>query len=112
MNTSLQALADPSRRRIVELLLARELPVGELVEALPIAQSGVSRHLRILREAGMVRCRAEGQRRLYALQPEPFAELSDWLAEVRRHWDHSLDRFEMALAQRQSPTPPETKDET
>ena len=98
----LEALADPRRREIVELLRDREQAVGDLVEQLPIAQSGVSRHLRILREAGIVASRTEGQRRIYALRPEPFEKLSEWLAQVRRHWDDRLDHFEAELERRQA----------
>ncbi len=95
-----QALADPRRREIVELLMVHEQPVSEIVERLPIAQSGVSRHLRILKEAGLVESRAEGQRRIYALRPEPFQELSRWLAQYRRLWEVRLDRFELELERR------------
>lgn len=94
------ALADPSRLRIVELLRTGERPVGELVDALAIHQSGVSRHLRILSQAGVVRVRPDGARRLYALRPEPFRALDGWLAGYRALWEARLDRFEAALARR------------
>jgi DNA-binding transcriptional ArsR family regulator len=75
-----QVLADPSRRRILTLLCERDRAAGELGHALSISQPGVSKHLRILREAGMVTVRSDAQRRVYRLRPEPLAELADWLA--------------------------------
>lgn len=95
--TLLPLLADPTRLAIVEALKAGEVPVGAIVARVGIAQSGVSRHLRILHEAGVVRARADGQRRLYALCPEPFAELDDWIASYRALWSARLDRFAGAL---------------
>jgi DNA-binding transcriptional ArsR family regulator len=92
-----QTLADPTRRRIVEVLLHGEQPVGDVVDKAGIHQSGVSRHLRILQEAGFVTMRPDGQRRLYALKAEPFQELGDWLAPYRKLWEARLDRFEAAL---------------
>lgn len=97
-----ETLADPTRRRIVEALLAGEQAVGEIVDRVDIHQSGVSRHLRILGEAGFVQVRPEGQRRLYSLRAEPFRELEAWVARYRRLWEHRLDRFEAALQQRQA----------
>ena len=98
-----QALADPSRRRIVESLQRGERQVGEIVRASGIRQSGVSRHLRILNEAGFVTVRPDGQRRLYSLRPERFRELEAWLAGYRSLWEKRLDRFAAALEER----PPE-----
>jgi DNA-binding transcriptional ArsR family regulator len=100
MELMLQALADPRRRQIVESLLDEEQLVGDLAKRLPIAQSGVSRHLRILKDAGIVVSRAEGQRRIYSLKPEPFRKLSEWLAQYRRLWEGRLDRFEEELDRR------------
>lgn len=98
-----EALADPTRRRIVAALRHGERPVGDIVEEAGVHQSGVSRHLRILAEAGFVDVRPDGQRRLYALRPEPFAELEKWLDDYRRLWEARLDRFGAALeAQRQA----------
>ena len=74
--------------------------MSELVAQLPIAQSGVSRHLRILRETGLVTVRADGQKRFYSLRPEPFEELSGWLDDVRALWEHRLDNFETELERR------------
>lgn len=92
-----ETLADPSRRRIVEVLRAGELPVGDVVDRLAIHQSGVSRHLRILADAGFVRMRPDGARRLYALRPEPFRELDAWVGRFRTAWEGRLDRFGAAL---------------
>lgn len=97
-------LADPTRRRIVEALRTGEQPVGDIVRQAGIHQSGVSRHLRILHDSGFVSVRASGQQRLYALRPEPFRELEDWLADYRRLWEARLDRFGAALEKRQART--------
>lgn len=96
-----QALADPTRRRIVEVLRDGELQVGDVVEKAGIHQSGVSRHLRILSESGFVSMRPDGQRRLYALKPEPFRELDAWLTQYRGLWEARLSRFEVALQKKQ-----------
>lgn len=96
-----QTLADPTRRRIVEVLRAGEQQVGDVVEKAGIHQSGVSRHLRILSESGFVSMRPDGQRRLYALKPEPFRELDAWLTQYRTLWDARLDRFGAALEKKQ-----------
>ena len=97
---SFQILADPTRRRIVEVLRDGERPVNDVVERLDIHQSGVSRHLRILLDAGFVRVRPEGQRRLYSLRPEPFRELEVWLGSYRRLWEGRLDRLEKAVEEK------------
>lgn len=81
-----------------------ERPVGDIVERVDIAQSGVSRHLRILKDAGFVSVRADGQRRLYALRPEPFRELQAWLTRYRAWWEPRLDAFGAALAKKQAAT--------
>jgi DNA-binding transcriptional ArsR family regulator len=95
-----QALADPTRRRIVETLRRGERQVNDIVEEAGIHQSGVSRHLRILHESGFVEVRPDGQRRLYSLRPEPFRELDTWLAQYRNLWEKRLDRFGAVLEQR------------
>lgn len=95
-----EALADPTRRRIVETLRRGERQVGDIVEQAGIHQSGVSRHLRILHESGFVSVRPDGQRRLYSLRPEPFRELEDWLAQYRGLWEARLDRLGGALERR------------
>src|SRR6188474_867639 len=92
-----QTLADPTRRLIVEVLRSGEQQVGDVVAKAGIHQSGVSRHLRILSESGFVSMRPDGQRRLYALRPEPFQELDGWLDGYRELWEARLDRFGEAL---------------
>jgi DNA-binding transcriptional ArsR family regulator len=92
-----ETLADPTRRRILATLRHGEQPVGEIVRHAGVHQSGVSRHLRILHDSGFVSVRPEGQRRLYALRPEPFRELEAWLADYRAMWETRLDRFGAAL---------------
>jgi DNA-binding transcriptional ArsR family regulator len=106
-----QTLADPTRRRILEALVHGERQVGDIVTEAGIHQSGVSRHLRILHEAGFVTVRPDGQRRLYSLKPEPFHELDVWLAKYRAVWEARLDRFGAALEkQRQArPATPRSK---
>lgn len=98
--STFETLADPTRRRIVEALRAGERPVGDIVRQSGIHQSGVSRHLRILESAGFVSMRPDGQRRLYALRPEPFRELDAWLAPYRTLWEARLDRLGAALEKR------------
>lgn len=93
-------LADPTRFRIVEALVGGEQAVGDLVRAVNIDQSGVSRHLRILGEAGFVVMRPEGARRLYSLRPEPFQAIDDWVASYRKLWEGRLDRFDAAPARK------------
>ncbi len=91
MSSPWQALADPHRRAVLELLLERPRPVGELVERLGLSQPGTSKHLRVLREAGLVQVRREAQRRVYALDTGPLSELDVWLAPYRRLWNEHLD---------------------
>ncbi|HEX2851251.1 MAG TPA: metalloregulator ArsR/SmtB family transcription factor [Acidimicrobiales bacterium] len=86
-----EVLAEPNRRRILDLLRERERAVGDLVEALDAAQPAVSKHLRVLRGAGLVEARVDGPRRVYRLSPEPLRELDDWLAPYRALWDARLD---------------------
>lgn len=90
-------LADPTRRRILDLLLERPWPVGELAERLRITQPGTSKHLRVLREAGLVAARQDAQRRWYELRPGPLAEIDAWLQPYRRLWEASLDALERHL---------------
>ncbi|MCC6999690.1 MAG: helix-turn-helix transcriptional regulator [Deltaproteobacteria bacterium] len=99
-----QTLADPTRRRIVEALRHGEQQVGDVVASAGVHQSGVSRHLRILTEAGFVTMRPDGQRRLYALRPGPFKELEAWVDQYRTLWEARLDRFGAALESRQRRT--------
>jgi DNA-binding transcriptional ArsR family regulator len=95
--TSFQVLADPVRRRILDLLLERPRPVGELVEQLGLTQPGTSKHLRVLREAGLVQVRQDAQRRWYELRPDPLTEIDAWLQPYRRLWAASLDALERHL---------------
>ena len=96
-----QTLADPSRPQIVEALLGGECAVNDLVARMEIHQSGVSRHLRILEQAGFVQMRPDGARRLYSLRPEPFRELDTWVTRYRALWTARLDAFGDALARKQ-----------
>lgn len=96
-----QTLADPTRRRIVEALRTSEQAVNDIVERVSVHQSGVSRHLRILHEAGFVQVRPDGPKRLYSLRPEPFRELDAWVAGYRSLWEGRLDRFAGALERKQ-----------
>jgi DNA-binding transcriptional ArsR family regulator len=95
--TSFQALADPTRRRILDLLLERPRPVGEVTERLGLSQPSTSKHLRTLRDAGLVRVRTHAQQRWYELRPEPLAEMDAWLRPYRRLWPASLDALERHL---------------
>ncbi len=95
--TTFEVLAEPNRRRILDLLRRRELPVGELVERLSLSQPLVSKHLRVLREAGLVEVRVDAQRRRYGLRPQPLAEIDRWLAPYRRFWTKKLDALERHL---------------
>jgi DNA-binding transcriptional ArsR family regulator len=90
-------LADPTRRRILELLAEEERPVGELVSELSISPPGVSKHLRVMREAGLVTVRSDAQRRMYGVNPGPLRELDVWLAPYRRLWNSHLDALERHL---------------
>jgi DNA-binding transcriptional ArsR family regulator len=94
-----EVLAEPNRRLILDLLLDHERPVSELVDALSVSQPAVSKHLRVLREAGLVRVRVDEQRRLYRLSPGPLRELDRWLAPYRAAWESSLDKLERHLDQ-------------
>ena len=92
------ALADPIRREIVALLAGGEVSAGDLAARFPVSRPAVSRHLRVLREAGLVRARVDGQRRVYALDPAPLAELDAWLAPYRRLWAQRLDALDTEIA--------------
>jgi DNA-binding transcriptional ArsR family regulator len=99
--TTFQTLADPTRLRIVESLRGGEHAVNDIVKSVDISQSGVSRHLRILEEAGFVKVRADGVRRLYSLRAKPFRELDVWVTRYRSLWEGRLNRFEAELERRQ-----------
>jgi DNA-binding transcriptional ArsR family regulator len=97
---ALQVLSEPRRLQILDLLRDGERPVGELVDRLGVSQPAVSKHLRVLKDAGLVEARPEAQRRLYRIRPEPLEELDDWLASYRRLWTTHLDRLEDHLDRR------------
>lgn len=97
MTTVFEALADPTRRRVLELLSERELSAGEIAAAFTVSRPAVSRHLRVLRQAGLVQARRDAQRRVYGLDPEPLAELDSWLATYRPFWNERLDLLEQHL---------------
>ena len=94
-----ETLAEPTRRRIVELLADRELCVSELCDQFEISQPAVSRHLRVLRDAHLVDCRVDAQRRLYSLRPGPFEEIDRWLERYRGFWKERLDDLEDLLVE-------------
>ena len=96
-----EAVAEPNRRRILDVLRQGERPAGDLVEALAISQPGVSRHLKLLREAGLVSVRADGQRRLYRLEPRGLADLDAWLMPYREAWAGRLTRLDEHLEREQ-----------
>jgi DNA-binding transcriptional ArsR family regulator len=95
--TAFEVLAEPRRRRILDLLRGRARPVTELVELLAVSQPAVSKHLRVLREAGLVEARVDAQRRVYRLRLHPLREVDDWLAPYRALWSQSLDMLERHL---------------
>lgn len=97
MASTFEVLAEPRRRQILDLLLAGERPVGELVDELRMSQPSVSKHLKVLRSAGLVDVRQDAQRRLYRLRAEPLSELHDWLAPYRQFWERRLDDLERRL---------------
>lgn len=97
MHAALQALSEPHRMAILSMLADGERPAGDFVDALPIAQPTVSKHLSVLREAGLVTVRRDAQRRLYSLNPAPLKELDLWLARYRRFWTGGLDALEAHL---------------
>ena len=98
MEAALRALADESRLTLVEALARGPVTAGELAALLPIARPGVSRHLRVLREAGLVEVRQDAQRRIYSLRPQPLAEIDEWLGRYRALWDHRLDALHTEIA--------------
>ena len=97
MMETLKALAEPNRLQIVELLLKGPRPVGELVDELGLRQPQVSKHLRVLSEAGLVGVRVDAQRRIYALQPAPLKELGTWVEKYRRVWEENFQRMDGLL---------------
>jgi DNA-binding transcriptional ArsR family regulator len=98
MSTLFEVIGDPSRRRMLDLLRDDEHTVTELVDALDMSQPAVSKHLRVLRNAGLVEARVDAQRRIYSLSPEPLAELDAWLTPYRRFWRGRLASLQRHLA--------------
>jgi DNA-binding transcriptional ArsR family regulator len=94
---ALSALSDPTRQRIVEMLAAREMPAGAIASRFDMSGPAVSQHLKVLKDAKLVRVRADAQRRIYALDPAGFEEMDEWLAHIRRFWRGKLDLLEAAL---------------
>jgi DNA-binding transcriptional ArsR family regulator len=105
MQTAFEALVEPNRRRILDLLREEERTVGELVAHLSLSQPAVSKHLRVLRDAGLVTARVDAQRRRYRVRPAPLAEVDAWLAPYRRFWDDKLEALERYLASEESEAP-------
>ncbi len=99
-----EVLAEPHRRLILDLLRDAERPVGDLVGILQVSQPAVSKHLRVLRDAGLVEARVDAQRRVYRVRPEPLRQLDDWLAPYRAMWSASLDALESRLDAMDEPT--------
>src|SRR5918996_1257446 len=105
VESSFAVIAEPNRRAILDLLLRSERSVGEIERALRLPQPSVSKHLRVLREAGFVESRVEAQRRLYRLRPEPLMELDAWLAPFRRFWSAHVDALEQHLDEMEKVSP-------
>lgn len=101
---TLEALAEPTRRRIIELLADGERSAGEIASHFSTSRPGISRHLRVLREHGLVRARGEAQRRLYSLDPAPLQELDEWLHRYRRFWANRLDALDTEIHRRRKTT--------
>ena len=97
MATTFDVVAEPTRRRILDLLRERPRRVGELVDLLEISQPGVSKHLRVLRDARLVRVRSDAQQRWYEVDPEPLTEIDSWLEPYRASWSGRLDALERHL---------------
>jgi DNA-binding transcriptional ArsR family regulator len=109
MESVFEVVAEPNRRAILNLLASSEHSVGEIERRLHMPQPAVSKHLRVLREAGFVESTVDAQRRLYRLNPEPFQELDDWLAQFRRFWSSHVDALERHLDRIDPPTPTKRK---
>ena len=109
MATTFEVLADPRRREILEALRAGEQSVGELVDRVAISQPGMSKHLKMLRDAGFVEVRVDAQRRNYRLRSEPLQEIDEWISPYRQMWTERLDALErhLELMKDEPSTPPE-----
>jgi DNA-binding transcriptional ArsR family regulator len=105
MESAFEIIAEPNRRAILSLLVSSQQSVGEIEQQLRMSQPAVSKHLRVLREAGFVESTVDAQRRLYRLKPKPFQELDDWLGQFRRLWSTHVDALERYL-DRMDPSPP------
>jgi DNA-binding transcriptional ArsR family regulator len=101
--TAFEVLSEPNRRWILDLLLAQERPVGDLVQAMGVSQPAVSKHLRVLRQAGLVEFRAEAQRRVYRVRPEPLRDLDRWLSPYRVLWASRLEALDEHLSTTATP---------
>ena len=112
MESSFAIVAEPNRRAILTLLLASERSVGEIEGKLQLSQPSVSKHLRVLRDAGFVESRIEAQRRVYRLRPEPLKELDEWLAPFRRFWSKHVDALERHLEKMDKMLPVKRKKST
>jgi DNA-binding transcriptional ArsR family regulator len=97
-------VAEPTRRRILDELRDTDASVGALVTALALSQPAVSKHLKVLRDAGFVSCRTQAQQRIYRIEPQPLSEVDAWLAPYRRMWEHHLDALERHLANQEDDT--------
>ena len=106
----LEVIAEPTRRRILDAVREGERSVGELVDTVGMHQPGVSRHLKVLRDAGLVEVRRDAQRRLYRLRPEPLIELDEWLEPYRAEWEGRLDSLERHLRRTTTPISPSPKE--
>lgn len=104
MESTFAVIAEPSRRAILSLLAASEQSVGDIEQALKLSQPSVSKHLRVLREAGFVESRIDAQRRLYRIRPEPLMEIDAWLAPFRQFWSMHLDALERHLDETDPPS--------
>jgi len=100
MSSVFEAVADPTRRRIVELVSTQELPAGDIAGAFSVSRPAISRHLRVLREAGVVTARGDAQRRLYRLEPRALDELDQWIEKTRSFWAQHLDELDEHLKRR------------
>ncbi|HMD20538.1 MAG TPA: metalloregulator ArsR/SmtB family transcription factor [Alloacidobacterium sp.] len=110
MESVFEIIAEPNRRAILSLLVSSQQSVGEIERRLRMSQPTVSKHLRVLREAGFVESTVDAQRRLYRLKPEPFQQLDDWLAPFRQFWSDHVDALERYLDRMDTSTPTKTKD--
>src|SRR5712691_4514840 len=109
MESVFEIIAEPNRRAILSLLISSQQSVGEIERQLGMPQPTVSKHLRVLRDAGFVESRVDAQRRLYRLKPEPFQEVNDWLAQFRRFWSEHVDALEHHLDEMDRSTPTKKK---